>query len=85
MKTDEFKFIRYMNADTGRFSFWVIFQDLRISPYGKKGRKDLISFFTEILGPLGERWQYEKTTNTFCIKLNNDIDATMMVLRYNKK
>lgn len=84
MTADEFKFIRYMNADTGRFSFWIIFQDLRRNHYGKAGRKDLIKFFSEILGPLGDRWQYEKTHTTFCIKLNNDIDATMMVLRYNK-
>lgn len=73
-----------MNADTGRFSFWVIFQDLRSHHYGKAGRRGIITFFTEILGPIGERWQYEKTYNTFCIKLNNEIDATMMVLRYNK-
>ena len=84
MTSADMKFLRYMNADTGRFSFWVIFKDLRKNPYGKKGRKELIEFFTTILGPLGERWQYEKTLSTFCIKLNNDIDATMMVLRYNK-
>lgn len=73
-----------MNAQTGRFSFWVIFQDLRKNRFGKAGRKDLIDFFTEALGPLGERWQYEKTLATFCIKLDTEIDATMMVLRYNK-
>lgn len=84
MTADQFKFIRYMNAATGRFSFWVIFQDLRKNPYGIRGRKELVAFFTEILGPLGDRWQYEKTNQTFCIKLNNDLDATMMVLRYNK-
>jgi len=84
MTTDDIKFIRYMNADTGRFSFWVIFQDLRTHHYGKAGRKDLINFFSQALGPLGENWQYEKTPHTICIKLNKDIDATMMVLRYNR-
>lgn len=85
MTADDFKFIKYMNAETSRFSFWVIFQDLRSSAYGVKGRKELTRFFTEILGPLGENWQYSKTESTFCIKLNKDIDATMFVLKYCKK
>jgi hypothetical protein len=73
-----------MNAETSRFSFWVIFHDRRAHHYGKAGRKDLIKFFTDALGPLGENWQYEKTHTTFCIKLNRDIDATMFVLKYCK-
>ncbi len=74
-----------MNAETSRFSFWIIFQDLRKHSYGVKGRKELISFFTSLLGPLGENWQYEKTPTTFAIKLNRDIDATMFVLKYCKQ
>jgi hypothetical protein len=84
MTADEIKFIKYMNADTSRFSFWVIFKDNRKNPYGIKGRKELVSFFTQILGPLGERWQYEKNTQTVSIKLNNASDATMIVLQLNK-
>lgn len=85
MTADEFKFIRYMNAKTNRFSFWVIFQDKRNYHLGQKGRKEFIKFFSEQLGPLGDRWEYEKTTSTFCIKLNNESDATMMTLRYANK
>jgi hypothetical protein len=73
-----------MNAETGRFSFWIIFHDLRAHKYGKAGRRDIIKFFSAALGPLGEQWQYEKTYTTFCIKLNNDADATMFVLKYCK-
>ena len=85
MTADEIKFIRYMNADTSRFSFWVIFQDLRKHPYGIKGRKELISFFTEYLGPLGDRWHYEKTTTTVAVKLNDPSDATLFVLKFQGK
>lgn len=84
MTADEFKFIRYMNADTSRFSFWVIFKDNRKHSYGKQGRKELISFFTDAIGPLGEKWQYEKTTHTFCIKLDKEADATMILLKYHR-
>lgn len=85
MTADEFKFIRYMNANTSRFSFWIIFQDLRKYNLGKKERKNFLNFFTEILGPVGENWHYEKTVHTFCIKLNREADATMMLLRYGPK
>jgi len=84
MTADDFKFIRYMNAEASRFSFWIIFQDLRKHAYGVKGRKELISFFTGILGPLGETWHYEKNSTTFSIKLDKDTDATLFVLRYCK-
>jgi hypothetical protein len=83
MTADDFKFIRFMNVETSRFSFWVVFSDKR-SIYGKKSRRDLIDFFTPILGPLGERWEYSKDSHTFIIKLNEGVDATMFALKYCK-
>ena len=84
MTTDDFKFIRFMNVETSRFSFWIIFQDLRRHSYGIKGRKELINFFTNILGPLGECWQYEKNSLGFIIKLNENANTTMFALKYCK-
>jgi hypothetical protein len=85
MTTDDFKFIKFMNVETGRFSFWTVFLDNRANSYGKKSRKELIEFFTSILGPLGERWEYSKDSRSFIIKLNEGVDATMFVLKYCKK
>ena len=47
MTADEIRLIRYMNADTRRFSFWMIFQDNRpMAPYGKRlQNKELVRFF----------------------------------------
>jgi len=84
MTTDDFKFIRFMNVETSRFSFWVIFQDLRRNSYGIKGRKELVRYFTDILGPLGESWQYEKNDRDFIIKLNENANTTMFTLKYCK-
>lgn len=84
MTVDDFKFIRFMNVETSRFSFWVVFKDQRSHNYGKKARKELIDFFTPVLGSLGERWEYSKDGHTFIIKLNEGIDATMFALKYCK-
>jgi hypothetical protein len=83
MTIDDFRFIKFTNVETSRFSFWVVFLDKR-PIYGKKSRRDLIDFFTPILGPLGERWEYSKDSRTFIIKLNEGIDATMFSLKYCK-
>lgn len=83
MTADEFRFIKYVNANTSRFSFWLVFQNTVLTT-SSKHRKDIIKFFTPILGPLGDKWQYERNFITFCLKLDNEVDAMMMVLRYQK-
>jgi hypothetical protein len=84
MTTDDFKFIRFVNVETSRFSFWAVFLDKRSDNYGKKSRKELIEFFTTVLGKLGDRWEYSKDSLSFIIKLNEEVDATMFALKYCK-
>ena len=91
MKTDDLQFLRYMNADTHRFSFWITFNDLRknTDQVGISGRRKLIAFFEQSLGPLGIRWQYSKFdsilfSSNIIIKLDHEVDATMMLLKYNR-
>jgi hypothetical protein len=83
----DFKFIRYMNVGSRRFSFWVTFRDLRSSrrQSGQKAKKELIRFWSEILGTLGDRWEYSSySDNSFIIKLNSAQDVTMMLLKYHR-
>jgi hypothetical protein len=87
MFADEFKFIRYMNADTRRFSFWLIF--ITIGKWelrsGKTGRKRIIEHFEKEFGPLEKDWQYSRPDDRhFIIKLDNESLATMAVLRYGR-
>lgn len=86
MTADDIKLIRYMNADTRRFSFWMIFQDNRLDFFGRKLRnKQLVKFFETSLGPLNEKWQFDASdAGTFVIKADRDIDVTMMLLRFNR-
>ena len=83
MTTDDFRVIKYLDAKSNRFSFWVIFQN-RKDFTSAKHRKAIINFFTPLLGPLGIKWQYERNAKTFLLKLDNEADATMVVLKYQK-
>lgn len=75
-----------MNVESRRFSFWITFKDLRSSQrqHGKKARKELIKFWTQILGTLGEKWEYSVYSNSFVIKVNNSHDITLMLLKYHR-
>ena len=86
MLADDIRLIRYMNADTRRFSFWMIFQDKRLDFHGRRYRnRELIKFFEATLGPMGEKWQFDASdAHTFVIKADNDLDVTMMLLRYHR-
>lgn len=45
MTADDIRIIRYMDTDTRRFSFWMIFLDNRFHYLGKKAaNKSLIKF-----------------------------------------
>lgn len=86
MTADDIKLIRYMNADTRRFSFWMIFQDNRLDFFGRKLRnKQLVKFFETSLGPLNDKWQFDASdAGRFVIKADSDLDVTMMLLRFNR-
>lgn len=86
MTADDIRLIRYMNADTRRFSFWMIFQDNRLDYRGRRVRnRELIKFFETIMGPLNDKWQFDASdAGTFVIKADSDLDVTMMLLRYHR-
>lgn len=86
MTADDIRIIRYMNADTRRFSFWMIFQDNRPHVNSRRFRnKELIKFFESRIGPLGEKWQFDaRDAGTFAIKADSDLDVTMMLLKFYK-
>lgn len=83
MTADEFRFIKYVNTNTSRFSFWLVFKH-HTKLTNARARKELISFFTPMLGPLGTKWHYERNALAFSLKLDSEADAIMMLLRYQK-
>lgn len=89
MLPDGIRFIRYMNAGTRRFSFWIVFNDDRKHKTDRDwsiAKKQIAKFFKEALGPAGNTWQFDSADpKKFILKLDRDVDATMMVLKFNRQ
>lgn len=89
MLPDGVRFIRYMNAGTRRFSFWIIFTDDKRYLSRRdwsNGKKEISNFFKQSLGPSGNTWQFDSADpERFILKLERDVDATMMVLKFNRQ
>jgi hypothetical protein len=81
---DDIKLIDHKSTGAKNFGYWITFRDTRkqIFQLGKRGRKDLISFFESKLGPLGDRWQYQKLhQNGFILKIKAEKDFLFLLLK----
>lgn len=80
----EFTVLEYKSLGTRKFAHWV-----KIKPnkhfLGKNGRKEFINFFSNILGPLGTKWEYLKEHNNFYIlKFNEESNLLFFLLKYKR-
>jgi hypothetical protein len=86
MTLDDLNFIKYKTLDCKRFSHWVWLQD-RSSGINskKKKRKKLRSFIESIIDKLSGRWQYQECdNNVYIIKLDNEKDLLVFLLKFKK-
>ena len=83
MTFDDVKLLKYKSTGARRFGFWVHFRDRRpvSESNGVRGRKKILKFFEESLGPLGEKWNYQKTDGEYIVKLNDERDLLFLLLR----
>lgn len=84
MITFEFIVLDYKSLGTRKFAHWV-----RIKPNrnfeGRAGRKQFITYFNSILGPLGEKWEYLREHNNFYIlKFNEESNLLFFLLKYKR-
>jgi len=84
MTSFEFTVLDYKPLGTRKFAHWV-----RIKPNkpfkGRSGRKEFITYFSGILGPLGEKWEYLKEHNNFYIlKFNEESNLLFFLLKYKR-
>lgn len=86
MTADDIRIVRYMDTNTRRFSFWMVFHDNRFKYAGRRfANKELIRFFESTLGKLGDKWQFDaRDPDRFIIKADSDLDVTMMLLKFYK-
>ena len=85
MTFDDVKLIKHQSTGAKRFGHWVELRDRR--PHGQalgiRGRKTMLRFFEQSLGPLGQKWHYRKDDQNYILKLNDDRDLLFLLLRLN--
>ncbi len=84
MTFDDVKLLRHKSTGARRFGYWVHFRDRRplSQSCGVRGRKMMLSFFEKSLGPLGQKWQYQKNDQEYILKLNDEKDLLFLLLRF---
>jgi hypothetical protein len=86
MNLEDIRVIKYHSNLSKRFGHWVFILDRRpqYQSLGKKGKKSLIDYFESLFGTLGVRWQYSKSDYGFIIKLNDERDLLIFLLKFKK-
>lgn len=84
MTFDDVKLVKHRSTGARRFGYWVQFRDRRplAESCGIRGRKIMLKFFEQSLGPLGGKWQYQKHNQEYIIKLNDEKDLLFLLLRF---
>jgi hypothetical protein len=86
MNPDDFRIIKYHANLSRNFGYWVFVSDRRPQREsdGKRGRKRFIAYFESLFGPLGSRWNYSRDFHGFIIKLNDEKDLLLFLLKFKK-
>jgi hypothetical protein len=82
---DDVRLIKHQITGAKHFGYWVHFRDQRPNSeaLGIKGKKSMIKFVTECLGPMGGKWQYQRFNQVdYIIKMENEADLLFLVLRF---
>jgi hypothetical protein len=85
MTFDDVKLIKHQSTGARKFGYWVHFRDQR--PHhlsvGVAGKKSIRKFLETSLGPMGQKWQYEKFNQfDYFIKLDNEKDLLFLILKF---
>jgi len=84
MNFDDVRLVKHQQTGAKRFGFWIHLRDKRPNrlSFGKFGKKTVRIFFEQSLGPMGEKWQYEKFgSEDYFLKLDNEKDFLFFLLR----
>jgi hypothetical protein len=83
MNFDDVKLVNHRSTGARRFGYWVQIRDRRPvkDAAGVRGRKNILNFFSQSLGPLGGKWQYQKIDTEYILKLNDERDLLFLLLR----
>lgn len=79
----DYRVVRYHSTKAKKYAFWLTMATTEYT--NRVARKTFIDFVENSLGPLGDRWQYQKVSNTrFILKLSGEQDALLFLLKFKK-
>ncbi len=85
MTFDDVRLIKHQRTGAQRFGYWVQFRDQRPNSetQGIKGKKSMLNFITQCLGPMGVQWQYQRFDQVnYIIKMDREEDLLFFILRF---
>ena len=81
MTFDDIKILWHRSTSAQRFGYWIMIRN-HSPKKGQAARKGIIAFFQAGLGPMGERWQYQKcSSGDYILKLNDERDFLFFLLK----
>jgi hypothetical protein len=81
MTFDDIKILWHRSTGAQRFGYWIMLRSHN-SKRGQAARKAIIAFFQAGLGPMGDRWQYQKCDESdYILKLNDERDFLFFLLK----
>jgi hypothetical protein len=81
MTFDDIKILWHRSTGAQRFGYWIMLRN-HSPKQGRAARKAIITFFQAGLGPMGDRWQYQKcSSGDYILKLNDERDFLFFLLK----
>lgn len=81
MTFEDIKILWHKSSGARRFGYYIAIRN-NTPKRGQAARKTMIKFFEQSLGPMGDRWQYQKYSDTeYILKLDNDKDFLFFLLK----
>ncbi len=81
MTFEDIKILWHRSTGAQRFGYWIMLRN-HSPKKGQAARKAIIAFFQAGLGPMGERWQYQKCNDSeYILKLNDERDFLFFLLK----
>jgi hypothetical protein len=85
MISEKIRVEKYFNTGSKKYSFWIFMGSSEIASVTKKEKKEFIKFAELNLGPIGQKWHYQRLdSGRFILKLNSETDAVFFLLKFKR-
>jgi hypothetical protein len=85
MISEKIRVERYVDTGSKKYRFWIFMGSPSIASVTKKEKREFIKFAENNLGPIGDKWQYQRLDfGKFILKLNSEMDAVFFLLKFKR-